>query len=110
MASSEILRRVALEITDVSEELRASSIRVTRIGELGTRLAVTSNRRTLRRNTRRNIPEDAILHYVLRYGLHFYVWYSISAHVSAPGLTPFHTSLRLFCSLKMPPVIKSNLS
>jgi hypothetical protein len=36
--------------TDVSEELRASIIRVRRIGELGT-LAVTSNRRTLRRNT-----------------------------------------------------------
>jgi hypothetical protein len=36
--------------TDVSEELSASFIRVTRIGELGTTLAVTSNRRTLRRN------------------------------------------------------------
>jgi hypothetical protein len=58
MASSGILR------TDVSEELSASIIRVTRIGELLT-LAVNSNRRTLRRNTRttrRNIPEDAILH------------------------------------------------
>jgi hypothetical protein len=33
--------------TDVSEELSASIIRVTRIGELGTTLAVTSNRRTL---------------------------------------------------------------
>jgi hypothetical protein len=29
--------------TDVSEELSASIIRVTRIGELGTKLAVTSN-------------------------------------------------------------------
>jgi hypothetical protein len=92
MASSGMLRRVALVRTDVSEELRASIIRVTRFGELGT-LAVTSNRRTLRRllvtanvlsslnlvtlmkealgssetsvltrATRRNIPEDAILH------------------------------------------------
>jgi hypothetical protein len=43
-----MLRRVALVRTDVSEELTASIIRVTRIGELGT-LAVTSNRRTLRR-------------------------------------------------------------
>jgi hypothetical protein len=34
----------------VSEELGASIIKVTRIGELGTTLAVTSNRRTLRRN------------------------------------------------------------
>jgi hypothetical protein len=41
MASSGMLRRVALVITDVSEELSTSSIRVTRIG---------------------NIPEDAILH------------------------------------------------
>jgi hypothetical protein len=33
----------------VSEEFSASFIRVTRIGELGTTLAVTSNRNTLRR-------------------------------------------------------------
>jgi hypothetical protein len=46
-----MLRRVALVRTDLSEELSASIIRVTRIGELGT-LAVTSNRRTLRRNTK----------------------------------------------------------
>jgi hypothetical protein len=45
MASSEILRRVALLRTDVSEELSASLIRVTRIDELGTTLAVTINRR-----------------------------------------------------------------
>jgi hypothetical protein len=42
-----MLRRVALVRTDVSEELSASFIRVTRTGELGTTLAVTSNRRTL---------------------------------------------------------------
>jgi hypothetical protein len=41
-----MLRHVALVRTDVSEELSASFIRVTRIGELGTTLAVTSNRRT----------------------------------------------------------------
>jgi hypothetical protein len=39
-----MLRRVALVRTDVSEEPSASFIRVTRIGELGTTLAVTSNR------------------------------------------------------------------
>jgi hypothetical protein len=51
MASSGMLHRVALVRTEVSEELNASFIRVTRIGELGTTLAITSNRRTLRRNT-----------------------------------------------------------
>jgi hypothetical protein len=43
--SSGMLRRVALVGTDVSEELSASFMKVTRIGELGTTLAVTSNRR-----------------------------------------------------------------
>jgi hypothetical protein len=46
ISSSGTLRRVALVRTDVSEELSASVIRVTRICELGTTLAVTSNRRT----------------------------------------------------------------
>jgi hypothetical protein len=67
MASYAMLRRVAVVRTYVLEELSASFIRVTRIGELGTTLAVTGNRRTLRRllvltrAARRNIPEDAIL-------------------------------------------------
>jgi hypothetical protein len=89
MASSGMLRSVALVRTDVSEELSTSLIRVTRIGELGTTLAVTSNRCTLvtasivpsslilvpllkevlsssetsvlTSATRRNIPKDAIL-------------------------------------------------
>jgi hypothetical protein len=39
MPSSEMLRRVDLERSDVSEELSPSIIRVTRIGELGTTLA-----------------------------------------------------------------------
>jgi hypothetical protein len=46
MVSSGLLRRVALVRTDVSEELGASFIRVTKIGELGTTQAATSNRRT----------------------------------------------------------------
>jgi hypothetical protein len=48
MVSSGMLRRVALVITDVSEKPSASFIRVTRIGELGTTLAATSNRRSVR--------------------------------------------------------------
>jgi hypothetical protein len=46
MVSSGMLRRVVLVRTEVSEELSASIIRVTRIGELETTLGVTSNRRT----------------------------------------------------------------
>jgi hypothetical protein len=42
-----MLRRMDLVRTDVSEELSASIIRGTRIGDLGTTLAVTSNRRRL---------------------------------------------------------------
>jgi hypothetical protein len=45
MPSSGMLRRVALVRTDVSGEHNASIVRVTRISEIGTTLAVTSNRR-----------------------------------------------------------------
>jgi hypothetical protein len=69
MASSGMLRYMAVVRTDVSEEISTSIIRVTRMGRLGT-LAATRNRRTLWTNiksvltkaTRRNIPNDAILH------------------------------------------------
>jgi hypothetical protein len=40
-----MLLPVVLVRTDISEEISASFIRVTRICELGTTLAVTSNRR-----------------------------------------------------------------
>jgi hypothetical protein len=49
-ASSGMLRRASLVRTDVSEELTSFMIRATRIGELG-KLAVTTNRNTLKRNT-----------------------------------------------------------
>jgi hypothetical protein len=63
MALCGMLRCVALVRTDVSEEPGASIIRMTRIGELGTTLAVTSNRRTLSSSeTSVLIPEDGILH------------------------------------------------
>jgi hypothetical protein len=44
MVSFGMLRRVALVRTDVSEDLSASFIKVTTIGELGTTQAATSNR------------------------------------------------------------------
>jgi hypothetical protein len=61
MASCGMLRRVALVGTDVSEELSASFIRVTRIGEIGTTLAVTSIRHKLRRNSASVVPSSPIL-------------------------------------------------
>jgi hypothetical protein len=61
---------VALVRTDVSEELSASFIRVTRIGELGTTLAVTS--------MLRNIPEDAVLHSHRRENLKSYKHLTVS--------------------------------
>jgi hypothetical protein len=71
-----MLRRVAFVMTDVSEERSAFFIRVTRIGELVKTLAATSNRHTLRRNTKRAvdlyIPEDGILHSHLRENLKIY--------------------------------------
>jgi hypothetical protein len=101
MASSGMFRRVALVRIDVSEELKTSFIRVTRIGKLGTTLDVTSSvRRLLVRAsvvpsspihvtlikealltsdtsiitsaTRSNIPEDAILHSYRRESLKSY--------------------------------------
>jgi hypothetical protein len=46
MVSSGMLRRVAFVRTEVSEDRINSIIRVSRIGELGTKLVVISNRNT----------------------------------------------------------------
>jgi hypothetical protein len=54
-----MLCRVDLVRTDDSEAYSASIVKVTRIGELGTTLQISSYQRTLRSNT---IPEDRILH------------------------------------------------
>jgi hypothetical protein len=99
MASSGVLRHLALVRTDVSEELSSLFIRLTRIGELGITLAVTNNsvRRLLdsvvrssqilvtlmkealssfetsvfTRATRHNIPVDAIIHRLHRHKLSY---------------------------------------
>jgi hypothetical protein len=66
---------------------------VTKIGELGTTQAATSNRRTLRRNTssvltratRRNNPEDTILHSHSRENLKSYIsLFNSQPNVSSP--------------------------
>jgi hypothetical protein len=66
-----MLRCVALVRTDVSEELGASIIRVTRIDELGVLSSCETS--VLTKATRRNSPEDGILHSHRRENLKSYI-------------------------------------
>jgi hypothetical protein len=111
MASSRMLRRVAIVRTDVSEELSASFIRVT-IGELGITLAVTSvvpsspilvtlmealsssEISVLTRDTGHNIPEDAILHSHRRENLKSYTLVQCfnEPHLTSPMELYLHLS------------------
>jgi hypothetical protein len=68
MPSSGMLRRVVLVRTDISDGISAYIIRVTRIGVLGTTLAVTSSRSTLRRNTDSCHPDDGSAKFLRNFG------------------------------------------
>jgi hypothetical protein len=68
MVSSGVLRRVALVKTDVFEEISPPFIRVTRIGELGTTQAATTNRRTLQRNTKYCHPDEGGARFIRNVG------------------------------------------
>jgi hypothetical protein len=72
MAYSGMLHRVVLVRTDVSEELSASIIRVGSspiLVTLLTKARSSSEWSGLTRTTRRNIPEDVILHGLIWLGL-----------------------------------------
>jgi hypothetical protein len=116
MPSSGMLRRVAIVRTNVSEEHIASVIRLTRIDELGTTLAATSNANVFpnsqilvtlmmakicscetsvhTRATRRNIPEDGILRLEVLSGPRFTPtatqknWHRRESNTEPVGLQP----------------------
>jgi hypothetical protein len=108
LCSSGMLRRVALVRTDVSEELSASFIRVTRIGELGTTLAATSNRRMQRASVAGCAKIMFVTHRKHTYRRPLSVtWIALHAHdvhtsqetPTGIALLPLFTRFRLTCHL-----------
>jgi hypothetical protein len=67
MASSGMLRRVALVRTDVSEELNVSFIGVTRIGELGTAGTGCIDRVELRRLHLKTRPRSSLRNVIFQF-------------------------------------------
>jgi hypothetical protein len=112
MPSSGMLRLVTLVRTNVSRERSASIIRVTRICELGTTLAVTSNQLMLRRNTsvltraiRRNIPKDGILRDTLK--SYNYMWRFV---IERGGVVKCDKEYTIFIRADVENIVKPHLS
>jgi hypothetical protein len=102
MASSGMLCHVALVSKDVLEEFSASIIRVTRTGELGTKLAVTSmldpsKTLVLTRATWHDVPEDSILHRHCHENLKSYIAMFLYMPYFSSG--PLNEGIRIFNTL-----------
>jgi hypothetical protein len=113
MLSSGILRRVALVKTDVSEEISAFFIRMTRIGLLATASVVpsspilvtlmkkalgSSETSVLTRDRRRNIPEDTILQLSLLFSKmvpHVFSYSQCSLSYNLPNYSIVVTTVRM---------------
>jgi hypothetical protein len=113
-----MLRRVAIARTNVSEGSITSITKMTRIGELGAPLVVISNLSTLlacypdeggdtflrnavlTRATRRNIPEDGILHSHRRINRKSYLYIKRATRCVCDYRTWFGLITRFICSFR----------